>query len=77
MEKEMTHWMSIHHAPKDGTHVDLLDADDGEIVRGVYWGEPDDVDEDDAFGEGWLRNVEYALEEGSLPTHWRIASKPD
>ena len=66
----MTDWLVIESVPKDGTHVDLLNGD--EVVKGVYWGEPEDEDDDDP-DEGWIRDGDYALEEGSVPTHWRPA----
>jgi hypothetical protein len=70
-------WRPIETAPRDGTSVDLLDEENGEIVQGAYWGELEDADDDeDPWGAGWLRNGEYALEEGSRPSHWRPASKP-
>lgn len=67
----MTEWQPMETAPKDGTLVDLMSGD--EVTRRVYWGDIDDPDEDDPFGYGWLRDGEYALEEGSKPSVWRLA----
>ena len=67
----MTDWLIIDSVPTDGTCVDLMNGD--EVVLNVYWGEPDTQDDDDPFDEGWLRDGDYAIEEGSIPTHWRPA----